>query len=452
VETLGYVASDTHVHTLTHSGHGDATVNERMITLAAEGIELPIACDHNVQIDHRPFARDMKVEAYFTPVVGNEVTTPVGHFNIFPTRTEVKVPNHRLDEWGAILEEIYKSPGVKVAILNHARDLHSGVRPFGPQRFNDVAGENLDGWPIGFNAMEVINSGATQSDPLQLFHDWMALLNRGYQITPIGSSDSHDVARHFVGQGRTYIRTDDRDPAGIDVDDAVNSLIQGRVMVSYGLLAQLEVDGKYTSGELAKTTGEEIGIRLRVLGPHWVKADKLRLYANGEVIREMDIPAERARDLPEGVKWQEEWTLPRPEHDVHLVAIATGPGVAESYWKTAKPYQPTSPDWEPRLIGCSGAVWLDADGDGRKSSAYDYALQAFASSEGDLSKLVGLLSKFDAATSAQAAHLYQSSGRSLLSGDVQEIVNQAGEPVKRGFQNYIAAWRKTQIARSQPGE
>ena len=43
VPTEGYVACDTHVHTLTHSGHGDATVEERMITLAAEGIELPIA-------------------------------------------------------------------------------------------------------------------------------------------------------------------------------------------------------------------------------------------------------------------------------------------------------------------------------------------------------------------------------------------------------------------------
>ena len=33
VPTQGYVACDTHVHTLTHSGHGDATVLERMITL-----------------------------------------------------------------------------------------------------------------------------------------------------------------------------------------------------------------------------------------------------------------------------------------------------------------------------------------------------------------------------------------------------------------------------------
>ncbi len=67
VPTEGYVACDTHTHTLTHSGHGDATVQERMITLAAEGIELPIATDHNVQIDQGPFAREMGVRPYFTP-------------------------------------------------------------------------------------------------------------------------------------------------------------------------------------------------------------------------------------------------------------------------------------------------------------------------------------------------------------------------------------------------
>ena len=52
VPTEGYVACDTHVHTLTHSGHGDATIEERMITLAGEGIELPIATDHNQHIDY----------------------------------------------------------------------------------------------------------------------------------------------------------------------------------------------------------------------------------------------------------------------------------------------------------------------------------------------------------------------------------------------------------------
>src|SRR6187399_2787519 len=86
VPTDGYVACDTHVHTLTHSGHGDATIEERMITLAGEGIELPIATDHNVHVDYEPIARKLDVRRCFTPVVGNEVTTSRGHFNVFPVQ------------------------------------------------------------------------------------------------------------------------------------------------------------------------------------------------------------------------------------------------------------------------------------------------------------------------------------------------------------------------------
>jgi hypothetical protein len=32
------------------------------------------------------------------------------------------------------------------------------------------------------------------------------------------------------------------------------------------------------------------------------------------------------------VKWSGGRTLPRPPHDVHLVAVASGPGVSELYW------------------------------------------------------------------------------------------------------------------------
>ncbi|MBC7821861.1 MAG: hypothetical protein IAG10_33660, partial [Planctomycetaceae bacterium] len=220
VPTEGYVACDTHVHTLTHSGHGDAIIGERMITLVGEGIELPIATDHNKHIDYEATATKHGVRGYFTPVIGNEVTTTRGHFNIFPVKADAPVVDHKQTDWQTIFDNIDHTPGVKVKILNHARDLHSGFRPFGPAQHNALVGENLDGWPLRFNAMEVVNSGATQTDPLRLFHDWMGLLNRGLNVTPVGSSDSHDVGRHFVGQGRTYIRCNDRDVGHLDIDEA----------------------------------------------------------------------------------------------------------------------------------------------------------------------------------------------------------------------------------------
>jgi hypothetical protein len=396
------------------------------------------------------------VRQYFTPVMGNEVTTTIGHFNVFPVPAGSRVPDFKKKEWAAIFDEIFGTPGVKVAILNHARDLHSNTRPFGPQLFNAAIGENLDGWPMRFNGMEVINSAAIQTDPLQLTRDWMAVLNRGYAVTPVGSSDSHDVARHFVGQGRTYIRCDDADVSKIDVNAAVESFLAGRVMVSYGLLVEMIVEGKHRSGETAEVDDRVIEVGLRVLGPAWTQADGVRLFANGVMVREDRIPANSATGgtaavgtaHPTGVKWEKVWRLARPNHDVPLVAIATGPGIREPYWPTAKPYQPTSPEWAPMVLGVSGAIWIDGDGDGRRTSAREYAERAFAAAGGDLEKLVTELAKFDAATAAQAAHLVRLSGRKLDSDEVQLALRGAAEQVQRGFGEYGEAWRENERARA----
>lgn len=446
VPTAGYVACDPHIHTLTHSGHGDATVQERMITIAAEGIELAVAADHNVQIDHEPFARAMQVRQHFTPIIGNEVTTRTGHFNIFPVAASAPPPDHRSDDWQQTFEGIFATPNVKVAILNHARDLHAGTTPFGPKLFNDAVGENTAGWPMRFNAMETINSGATQSDPLQLFHDWMAVLNRGYTVTPVGSSDSHDVGRHFVGQGRTYIRCDDRDPGKIDVEQAVASFVQGKVMVSYGLLAELKVNERFQSGDVAEVAGEEVTVGLRVLGPHWVRADKVLLFANGQLLREEAIDNEARTKQPTGVIWSDQWRLPKPRHDVHLVAIAVGPGIDSLHWPTAKPYQPVSTDPATWVLGCSGAVWLDVDGDGAATPARRYAEQVFKKSGGDVKFLFRELANYDEAVAAQAASLLQASGQSLLDEGLQDELRKATPPTQQGFKRFLDAWRECQMA------
>jgi len=138
VETENWIACDTHVHTVTHSGHGDCTIEERMATLAGEGIELPIATDHNKQIDYRPTMAETETKSFFTPLIGNEVTTNFGHFNAFPFSPDATIPDYKENDWSVLIPSILKKPDVKVVILNHARDIHSGSRPFAPENFNDA--------------------------------------------------------------------------------------------------------------------------------------------------------------------------------------------------------------------------------------------------------------------------------------------------------------------------
>ena len=404
VPTPGYASCDTHVHTLTHSGHGDATEVERVITIAGEGLELPVATEHNKQVDYHAAAVKAGLRGYFTPIVGNEVTTPVGHFNIFPVKAGGPVPDHKVKDWAGLFKEIEDRTRARAMVLNHPRDVHLGFRPFGADRHIAVTGENLDGWELRANAMEVVNSGAQQTDVMSPFRDWFGLLNRGVCLTPVGASDSHDVNRYIVGQARTYIRCKDDKPGEIDVDEVVKNFRDGRVLVSCGLLAEITVNDKYGPGDLVPAG--ELKVSVRVLGPSWTTADRVKLYANGIAVREDSI----ADGNKAGVKWSGEWTLPKPRHDVHLVAVATGPGVTDLYWPIAKPYQPTDIAVRKRVIGCTGAVWVDADGDGQRTCAFVYAKRIHKESGGKWRDMIKALSDYDEAVAAQAASLLQADG------------------------------------------
>lgn len=401
VMTDGWIAADSHIHTFTKSGHGDAKIEERMLTIAGEGIELAIATDHNHHTDYAPAATQAGVTDKFTSVIGNEVTTKVGHFNAFPIQPGAAPVNHQELDWAKLLPAIRATPGVKVITLNHPRDLHSGFIPLGPMNFNPRTGRHRQAENLKVDAMEVITSAAMQSDIQLLYRDWFALLNRGHRIAAIGSSDTHDVNRFILGQGRTYVAAKDSDPANLDLDEVWRSYQQGRLLVSLGLFTTMKVNKRFGVGELATGIGSRIEVEITVSGPSWVKADRLELFANGVRIREQAIEDNRRA----GEKARVTWSLPKPLCDAHLVAIATGPGVTEPFWEIPRPYQPSSKNFVPRVIGSTNPIWLDADGDGRFNSAFAYAEKLLRQHGGDRQKIAGALQRYDAAVAVQVEAL-----------------------------------------------
>ena len=442
VPTAGWVSSDPHVHTLTYARtHGDATVQERMLTFAGEGVELAVSTEHNLQVDYGAVAEAMGVRRHFTPVVGNEITTAsLGHFNVFPIPGGAKLIDWRGRDWAALSKSVNEIAPDAIVVLNHGRDLHGGFRPFDPKRHVSLTGQSLDGRDPPGNAMEVVNSGAIQTDPIVLYRDWFGLLNRGRRITPVGASDSHDVTRYIVGQARTYVRCDDGDPGRIDVEAARKSFLDGRVMVSYGLLVEITVNGRFGPGDLVKSEGPlEVG--LRVLGPQWVRADTVSLYANGELVREEKIENGHSA----GVKWSARWTLPLPTHDVWLCAVARGPGVSKAYWPTAKPYQATSIEWSPYVIGSTGAVWLDADGSGKFDSAFDHASRLVEGSA-DLRGVVARLEGYDESVAAQVAGVFAAREPGRFVASARAALSEAPAPAKRGIEAFLREWES--IARN----
>jgi hypothetical protein len=429
VPTPGLASCDTHVHTFTYSRHGDATTEERMFTLAGEGIELPVAADHDILTDYTEPARLTGTRDFFTPVIGCEVTTRKGHFNVFPVTSGSRVPDFRIEDWPKLMESIRATPGVRVVVLNHPRNIHSDFQPFAAPHFNAVTGENRRGPEFSFDCVELVNSSALQSDLMLTFRDWFALLNHGYRIFGVGSSDCHDVSRYIVGQGRTYVRCKDDLPGQIDLDAACESFRQGRILVSMGLLTQMTVDGKFSVGDLATGVGELMRVSVTVLGPSWTGADRVELYANGVKIRDEQVqasvsPVEKSRVT---------WMIPRPAYDAHLVAIASGPPVTAPFWAIPKPYQPSSRAWEPRVLGATNPIWVDGDGDGKFTAPRACAKAVVEKVGPDAAKVIPELAKYDEAVSAQAASLCQAAGKDVRSAEFEQVLKNGPPHVQRGF-------------------
>ncbi|MCW3117433.1 MAG: hypothetical protein JWM28_1515, partial [Chitinophagaceae bacterium] len=351
------------------------------------------------------------------------------------------VPDYRVTDWNEVNHRLWVSDSGRVIILNHARDIHNNFRPFDPKRHIGPAGMELDGWKFPANSMEVINSGAQQTDIMQLYRDWFGMMNRGNFLTPVGSSDSHDVSRYLVGQARTYIRYNGNDPAKIDKTDAIGSFLAGKVMVSFGLIAEMNIDSVYGPGSMVPAA-RQVTISVKVLAPSWAEADSLFLFANGQKIRSEKIKSKGVK----GIKWQGGWTVPISGQDIFFVAMATGPDPAKPFWPVANPYQPASTKWIPRLIGSSGAVWIDADGDGIRTSAYDYAARLILRHPGDISGLITALGVYDEAVAIQAAALLQEQGALPASSDLDQILLHAAPVVKRGFASFLQDLSRRQIA------
>jgi hypothetical protein len=104
---------------------------------------------------------------------------------------------------------------------------------------------------------------------------------------------------------------------------------------------------------------------------------------------------------------------------------------------------------ERRVIGSTGAVWLDQDGDGQRTSARVYAQRLVTKHGNSPSDLVAALASYDEAVAVQAAAFLNASGADLSDSNLQAAAEQGGPQVKRGFRAFLEAWRAGEVARSQ---
>ncbi len=396
VDTGGYIAADTHLHTLEFSGHGDASAAERQVTLAGEGVEFAVATDHNHNIDYRPFQTRAGLSSYFTAVVGNEVTTEVGHFNGFPLDPKDAIPAHKLTDFVAIVDGI-RGKGAKVVILNHPRWPKHEDSPFANNQLDRDTGRFGSGLLLTVDATELINSTTDEADPLFLFTDWFALLNDGRRIFAVGTSDTHTVGEP-AGQGRTYAVSKTDDPAKIEVNAVCEAIKNGNSSIGMGIFATVLVNGTARMGDTLNVSqsrfddGVSLHVEVRVQAPSWIVPRKLTCYVNGHAMAARSITTVPGAPTDQRIALE----IPREcPHDLWLVCVVTGDPASAPYWPNPNPY----------TLAATNPVFVTFQ-DGPWQSPREIAARTLESSGGNVVLLGSMIKSMDEAIAVQLLDLY----------------------------------------------
>jgi hypothetical protein len=303
VDTRGWIAADLHVHAIA-SPDAPAPLSDRVRALAAAGVEVAVATDHNAVTDYGPAIRERGLDRWLTSIVGDEVTTrgvPFGHFNVFPLSPgSGLIPFERVVPSAVVSAARAASPAdrVKVVQLNHPR--MGAIGYFELARFDprDVAGWRA-GSPLAessFDAIEVFNGDdyASLEAVERVMRDWYALLDAGVRMTATGNSDSHKLTYHECGVPRNLVQVGqvggDDDPSRLDEARFVDAVRAGRVVVSSGPSVWLTVGGRGVGDTVA--AGEQ-EISVKVDAPSWVDVSRVELVRRGAVLHAWTGPFAR---------------------------------------------------------------------------------------------------------------------------------------------------------------
>lgn len=366
LNTDGFVGGDMHLHTVTNSGHGDANLLERIISCAAEGLDWAVSTDHNFLTDYEPYMREAGLLGLMKTTIGNEVSTPVGHFNTFPLDGQTEPVESEIKNTNVLFENIRSASRNEVVIqVNHPRWVPTdyfntkGLDVY----FGNVA--KKEEWSWDFDTYEILNENhqlgwITAPDNLQsVKRDWFNMMNRGIRKTGIGNSDSHTVTKAIAGVPRSYIMSSTDIPNDIDENELTENIKSQKVSVACGLFPQIMINGQNAIGETYSSKAAPIQLQLKVQAASWISCSKAELVQNGVVVQEFDLKRSGNAVCLDTI------VRVAPQIDSWYILIAYGDKAM--YPMVGEIDRPIKP------LGFTNAVWIDADGDDEILSVFDYA-------------------------------------------------------------------------------
>lgn len=368
VDTSGWMAVDTHVHAAP-SPDSVVPVPHRILTAAAEGLDVVVSTDHEFVSDWALAIEEAGLTQWIAAVPGEEATATLPeHINAFPLepRFDVDARGGPLHWYGMDLEQIFDAlwqRGAGVVCLNHPR----GGAYLDLVKYDSVAAQPLlqdptvlgfpaDAhlWSWNFNAIELMNGHRyifrNPADPASrgLFDDWMGMHNIGRRITGLGSSDVH--GEEGVGKVRTYFATTATGPQEFTPQQLVDAIAQGRVVIGAGAFVEALVNQEAGPGQMVKDTDGTVFVTVKVQSPPKIDVQYAKVYVNCDQVATIAAtnPGDTVK-IVSGVElslWQ----------DSHIVVAAFG------YGDMPLGFTNYSPEGRPR--GITNPIFVDVDGDG----------------------------------------------------------------------------------------
>jgi hypothetical protein len=290
VDTRGWISADLHLHAVP-SPDAPTLLEDRVRSLAAAGVEVAVATDHNAVTDYAPTIQSLGAQRWVASIVGDEVTTrgvELGHFNVFPLAAgSAPIRYESTTPRDIFVEARQAAPAGrdKIVQVNHPRMGRIGY--FELIHFDD---SDFDGWrkrtPLfdsSFDAIEVFNGDDYEnlSQVQKCLNDWYALLDAGLRATATGNSDSHKLTYHEPGVPRNFVRVGDDSPEAFDERAFVDAVRRGRVVVSSGPFVRLRAGGADVGDEVAPG---DVDVEVRVEAAPWVDVRTVDLVRRGEVV------------------------------------------------------------------------------------------------------------------------------------------------------------------------
>jgi len=359
----GWVSGDFHVHAQPSTDSG-LPIDQRVTSLAAEGLEVATATDHNYITDYSPVIAAKGLVQWLLGISGMELTTfEMGHFIGYPLKVDPgstrggeftwkdSTPQQLFDQ----LRGLSIDPTNSVVTVAHPRQQVLGYfsqffvdqatgQPYTPTGIMGVFapyGENFQAqnFSLDFDAMELI-TGRRYED-IHVFSQngmpvlgkdgrpsfpgtvetWFTLLDHGRMPTGMGASDSHRLLGDEPGYARTliYVGQGNDTPGGYTRDQVIAGIRGHHTIATNAPFVTIQVAGGMI-GDTVKASGS-IPVTIDVSAPTWAAVDTLTLYGStsttpDHVIQVIPIPSP-------GTTFHTVVMI-NPTHDAWVVAEVTG--------------------------------------------------------------------------------------------------------------------------------